>query len=165
MGLASGIECAPPARLKFSTDTGSEFYAAVLEVYHTGLALTAEQQAIAAHWAEGREQQAPRPANGSPSWASWRGPTASRRQRRPRPMPGGIAVMDAFIACWDAKDLSNLQRPVAHNQHNIDGTRLPYNVTPAHPDIYLCAFRAVGGGRRSPHCHVRRASLYGHHSY
>ena len=53
MGLASGIECAPPARLKFSTDTGSEFYAAVLEVYHTGLALTAEQQAIAAYRADG----------------------------------------------------------------------------------------------------------------
>jgi hypothetical protein len=41
--------------------------------------------------------------------------------------------MDAFIASWDAKYLSNLQRPVAYIQDNIDGTQLPYNATRSFP--------------------------------
>lgn len=45
----------------------------------------------------------------------------------------GIAVTDAFIACWDAKYLSNLQRPVTYIQDNIYGTWLPYIVTPPFP--------------------------------
>jgi hypothetical protein len=33
------------------------------------------------------------------------------------------------------------------------------------PAVYLWAFHAVWGSHRGPHCHGRRASLYGHHSY
>src|SRR4030095_4577203 len=45
----------------------------------------------------------------------------------------GIAVTDAFIACWHAKYLSNLQRPVTYIQDNIDSTWLPCIVTPSFP--------------------------------
>ena len=37
----------------FSTDVGSRFYAAALEVYKAGLGLTDEQKTIALYWADG----------------------------------------------------------------------------------------------------------------
>ena len=47
----------------------------------------------------------------------------------------GIAVHDAFIACWNAKYSYNLQRPVTYiNDHiDMDAAWLPYLVTPGFP--------------------------------
>jgi membrane-associated phospholipid phosphatase len=45
----------------------------------------------------------------------------------------GIAVADAFIACWYTKYRSNLQRPVTYIQGHIDGSWLPDLVTPPFP--------------------------------
>jgi hypothetical protein len=53
MVLASGAECAPPGHPDFSAGSGSEFYAAALEVYDTGLNLAAGQKTIAEYWADG----------------------------------------------------------------------------------------------------------------
>jgi membrane-associated phospholipid phosphatase len=136
MVLASGAECAPPGHPEFSTDTRSEFYAAALEVYQTGLTLTAEQQTIAQYWADGAG------ATGTPPghWIAIVGQIArddglSLVAAAEAYARVGIAVTDAFIACWDAKYLSNLQRPVTYIQDNIDidGTWLPHIVTPPFP--------------------------------
>jgi len=45
----------------------------------------------------------------------------------------GIAETDAFIECWNAKYVYNLQRPVTYIQENIDASWLPYLVTPNFP--------------------------------
>ena len=45
----------------------------------------------------------------------------------------GIAVHDAFIACWNAKYIFNLQRPVTYINSNIDATWTPYITTPNFP--------------------------------
>ena len=45
----------------------------------------------------------------------------------------GIAVHDAFIACWNAKYVYNLQRPVTYIMQNINPSWTPYIVTPAFP--------------------------------
>ena len=134
MVLASGTECAPPGHPEFSTDSGSAFYAAALEVYHTGLNLTAEQQTIANYWADGAG------ATGTPPghWIAIVGQIArndglSLTAAAEVYATVGIAVADAFIACWQAKYLTNLQRPVTYIQANIDGTWLPYIVTPSFP--------------------------------
>lgn len=45
----------------------------------------------------------------------------------------GIAVHDAFIACWTTKYLYNLQRPVTYINDTIDEDWSPYLVTPGFP--------------------------------
>src|SRR6266567_6030319 len=52
MVLSSGADCPPPVHPVFSTDSGSEFYSAGLEVYNTNLTLTADQKTIADFWAD-----------------------------------------------------------------------------------------------------------------
>ena len=123
MILASGAECTPPGHPEFSTDSRSEFYAAALEVYQTGLTLTAEQQTIAQYWADGAG------ATGTPPghWIAIVGQIArndglSLVAAAEAYARVGIAVTDAFIACWDAKYLSNLQHPVTYIQDNTRTT-------------------------------------------
>jgi hypothetical protein len=45
----------------------------------------------------------------------------------------GIAVHDAFIACWHAKYSTNLLRPVTYIRRYIDSVWLSYVATPAFP--------------------------------
>jgi hypothetical protein len=132
--LASGAECAPPAPPEFATDVGSAFYSAALEVYHTRLDLSPEQRTIAEYWADGAGVTGTPPGH----WIAIVGQiarhddlslaTAAEAYARV-----GIAVADAFIACWHAKYLYHLQRPVTFIQDHIDATWLPYLVTPPFP--------------------------------
>jgi membrane-associated phospholipid phosphatase len=134
MVLASGAECLPPGHPEFSTASESEFYAAALEVYQTALNVTAEQKTVAEYWADGAG------ATGTPPghWIAIVGQLArtdglSLAAATEAYARVGIAVTDAFIECWYTKYLSNLQRPVTYIQDNIDGTWLPYIVTPSFP--------------------------------
>jgi membrane-associated phospholipid phosphatase len=134
MVLASGAECAPPGHPEFSTDSGSAFYAAAFEVYHTGLTLTDEQRTIAQYWADGVG------ATGTSSghWMAIVGQIArndglSLAAAAEAYARLGITVADAFIAIWHAKYGYNLQRAVTYIQAHIDGSWLPYLVTPANP--------------------------------
>jgi membrane-associated phospholipid phosphatase len=134
MVLASGAECSPPGHPSFSTDSRSAFSAAALEVYQTGLTLTSEQQTIANYWADGAG------ATGTPPghWIAIVGQLA-RNDGLPLVAAAeayarvGIAVNDAFIACWQSKYFYNLQRPVTYIQDTIDGAWQPYLVTPPFP--------------------------------
>jgi hypothetical protein len=134
MVLTSGAECTPPGHPEFSADSGSAFYAAALEVYSTGLHLTAEQKTIANYWADWAG------ATGTPAghWIAIVGQIArhdglSLAAAAEAYARVGIAVADAFIACWYTKYLSNLQRPVTYIQDHIGGSWLPYIVTPPFP--------------------------------
>jgi PAP2 superfamily len=106
--------------------------------HHSGLTLTAEQQTIAQYWADGAG------ATGTPPghWIAIVGQIArnddlSLVAAAEAYARVGVAVTDAFIACWDAKYLSNLQRPVTYIQDNIqdniNAPWLPYIVTPPFP--------------------------------
>jgi hypothetical protein len=134
MVLSSGADCPPPGHPSYSTDAESEFYGVALEVYNTNLTLTAEQKTIADFWADNAG------ATGTPPghWIAIVGQFA-RNDRLSLMVAAesyarvGIAVTDAFIACWNAKYVYNLQRPVTYIQNNIDVTSLPYLVTPNFP--------------------------------
>jgi len=134
MVLTSGTECPAVAHPSFSTDSGSTFYAAASEVYNVGLGLTAEQKTIADYWADNPG------ATGTPPghWMAivsqiarndqlslWEAAEAFARV--------GIAVHDAFIACWNTKFATNLQRPVTYIRNNINATWSTYIVTPNFP--------------------------------
>jgi hypothetical protein len=121
----------PPA---FSTAPASDFYAAGLEVYHVGLGLTAEQKAIADYWSDGAG------ATGTPPghWIAIMSQIArhddlSLAEEAEAYARVGIAVHDAFIACWNTKYIYNLQRPVTYIDDHIDATWSPYLVTPGFP--------------------------------
>jgi hypothetical protein len=134
MALPTGDACPPPDHPLFSTDAASPFHAAAMEVYNVGQALTDEQKTIATYWADGAG------ATGTPSghWIA----IVSQLARDERLTLAeaaeayarvGIAVHDAFICCWHAKYVYNLQRPVTYIRNNIDATWLPFIGTPAFP--------------------------------
>jgi hypothetical protein len=134
MVLTSGRECPPHGSPTFSTDIASPFYAASLEVYNVGKSLTTEQKTIADYWSDGAGSTGTPPGH----WIA----IVSQIARNdglslPRAAEAyarvGIAVHDAFIACWNAKYLSNLQRPVTYINRNIDASWRPYIATPAFP--------------------------------
>jgi hypothetical protein len=133
MVLVSGKECFPPSHPMFSTDPTSNFYAAAFEVYKTGLELTDEQKMIADYWSDG-------PGTGTPS-GHWIAIISQIAQKDDLSLTlaaeayarVGIAVYDAFIACWKAKYIYNLQRPVTYINTNIDADWLPYLETPNFP--------------------------------
>ena len=134
MVLTSGGECPPPNHPAFSTNSASDFYAAALEVYNVGLGLTTEQKTIAGYWSDGPVTTGTPPGH----WIA----IVSQIARNDRLSLAaaaeayarvGIAVHDSFIACWNAKYIYNLQRPVTYINHNINATWRPYIVTPAFP--------------------------------
>lgn len=132
--LTSSDECAPPPPPAYATDPASEFYANALEVYHTNLNLTDEQQTIALYWADNAG------ATGTPSghWIAIVGQFArndslSLMAAAEGYARVGLAVADAFIGCWQTKYTDNLLRPVTYIQDVIDPTWLPLLVTPNFP--------------------------------
>jgi hypothetical protein len=137
MALTSGADCARPGPPQFSTDASSEFYAAAQEVHDIGVDLAPEQKTIADYWADGPG------ATGTPS-GHWIAIVAqfSRDSRLSLVASAeafarvGIAVHDAFIACWSTKYTFNLQRPVTFIRDHIDSAWSSYVTTPAFPSYH-----------------------------
>ena len=134
MVLSSGADCPPPGHPAFSTNHGSQFFAAAQQVYDIDKGLTDEQRTIATFWADNAG------ATGTPPghWIAIVGQVArndslSLMAAAEAYARVGIAVTDAFIECWNAKYIYNLQRPVTYIQNRIDATWLPYLVTPNFP--------------------------------
>jgi hypothetical protein len=134
MVLHSGSECPPTGHPTFSTEPGTDFYAAGLEVYTVSQSLTDEQKTIANYWADGPG------ATGTPAghWVAIasqfvRNDDLSLAAAAEAYARVGIAVHDAFIACWNAKYATNLQRPVTYIRANIDATWSPFIATPGFP--------------------------------
>lgn len=134
MVLTSGSECPPAVHPAFSTINGSDFHAAASEVYNVGLGLTTEQKTIADYWSDNVGVTGTPPGH----WIA----IVSQIARKDRLSLAaaaeayarvGIAVHDAFIACWNAKFVYNLQRPVTFIRQNINATWSSYIVTPAFP--------------------------------
>ena len=134
MILASGDECSAPGAPPFSTDVGSRFYAAALEVYRVGLGLTDEQKTIGLYWADGAG------ATGTPP-GHWIAIVSQISRNEDLSLPEaaeayarvGIAVHDAFIVSWRDKYVTDLQRPVTYINRNIDAGWQPLLVTPSFP--------------------------------
>jgi len=146
MVLASGAECGPVGHPPFSVETGSEFHAAAREVYDVGRTLTEEQRTVATFWADNAG------ATGTPAghWIAIVGQLARSRglnlvAAAEAYARVGIAVHDAFVECWHAKYLHNLQRPVTYIRNHIDPAWTPFLVTPAFP-TYTSGHSTQSGG-------------------
>jgi hypothetical protein len=135
MVLPSAEECAPPPPPAYSEEPTSGLYAQAFTVYQTGQSLTSEQQTIAHYWADNPG------ATGTPPghWIAIMGQLARHDELSLMVTAEGfarvgIAVTDAFIGCWHAKDEYVLLRPVTFIQQHIDPAWLPLIGTPNFPE-------------------------------
>jgi hypothetical protein len=133
--MPDGGSCPLPDPPAYSEDKTSEFYAQALEVYETKKALIPEQRAIARFWSDDPMLSPTPPGH----WVS------IALQILERDKVGleksvevlarlGIALADAFIACWRTKFEHDLLRPVTYIRRTIDPKWDPLMITPPFPE-------------------------------
>lgn len=127
--------CGLPAPPEYSEDPTSPFHAEAMEVYETVRSLTDEQKAIARFWSDDPMLSPTPPGH----WISIFLQIAERdRLSTPRLADGlarlGVAVADAFIACWRVKYEYDLLRPVTYIRRLIDPKWDPLLITPPFPE-------------------------------
>lgn len=133
-------ECYAGSPPDFSTNPTSDFYAEADEVYtvtgDAGAALTDDQFDIAWFWGDGPT------GTGTPP-GHWVALTAQILTDEDRDLEDaaeafarvGMAVHDAFVACWLTKYQENLVRPITYIQDNIDAAWDPLLPTPNFPEF------------------------------
>jgi len=137
MGLNGALSCDPGPPPEFSTNSGSAFFGEALEVYETVSTLSSAQREIALFWSDDPGQ------TGTPPGHSVSILTQLLRARDRSLADAaiayarlGVAVCDAFIACWRVKYRHNLLRPITYIQSVIDpsfGAAMPL-ITPPFPE-------------------------------
>lgn len=136
--------CLPPAPLEYSTDPASAFYQEGLEVYTVSQNLTQDQRDIALFWADGANTYTPPGHLLNIATQLIKEDQLSLGEASEVYVRMGLAVTDAFIACWKAKYTYSLMRPVTYIQKNIDAAWLPLITTPPFPE-YTSGHSSVSG--------------------
>jgi hypothetical protein len=135
LALPDGDACSPGPPPPYSEEIGSPFYAEADECYLAAGRLTPEQEAIARFWSDD-PGLTPSPSGHSISIlsqvAGMLGVSLARAAEAYAKV--GIAVADAFIACWNTKYRDNLLRPVTYIRGLIDPAWMPLLVTPPFPE-------------------------------
>jgi hypothetical protein len=127
----STIPGPPPT---FSTSVGSTFYNYAYDVYTQSISNTPAQVTIAQYWADGGGTITP-PGH---SIAMLRNimihENANLETATIQYAKMGMALTDAFIACWKTKFLYNCIRPIGYINDNIDPNWVPIVQTPPFPE-------------------------------
>ncbi|HET6745472.1 MAG TPA: vanadium-dependent haloperoxidase [Candidatus Limnocylindria bacterium] len=133
MALDTALTCNPGPPPPFSTQADSAFLAEALEVYETVNGLTSAQRDIALFWSDDPGLTATPPGHS----VSILGQVLRTQDRSLADAAVayarlGIAVCDAFIACWRVKYIHNLLRPISFIRSHIDPTwdALPLTTPP-----------------------------------
>ncbi len=122
----------PPA---FSTDPASAFYQEANEVYVTVNNLTAVQDVIARFWADDPGLSETPPGHSlSILMQVCRLENVDLAVAAEAFARVGIAVADAFIACWQSKYEYNLLRPITYIRDHVDASWSPLLNTPPFPE-------------------------------
>lgn len=134
MALDSALTCDPGPPPSFSTSPESAFYGEALEVYETVNGLTPEEREIARFWSDDPGATATPPGHSvSILTQVLRTQDRSLADAAAAYAQVGIAVCDAFIACWRTKYIHNLLRPISYIRSHIDeawGDPLPLTTPP-----------------------------------
>jgi hypothetical protein len=135
LAIQGGYACPPGDHPPFSENTSSAFYAEAIDVYETVGGLTGEQREIARFWSDD-PGTTPTPPGHSISIATQvlRREDASLATAAETYARVGMAVSDAFVACWNQKYVYNLLRPVTYLRRLVDPAWLPPLVTPPFPE-------------------------------
>lgn len=142
---AQQFKPAPPT--PFSADKNSQFYKEALEVYEMGKGLTSEQNEIAFFWdcnpfmmnVKGHVMFATKKISPGGHWmnithVACTMAKADFAQSSEAYTRVSIALIDAFISCWDEKYRSRLIRPETYINQYIDEDWVPVLQTPPFPE-------------------------------
>lgn len=133
-GITSLCEPGPP--LPYSEASDSPFFAEALEVYEQSLDLSEEEREIALFWADDAGLTATPPGHSvSILTQILEDERASLAQAVEAYARVGIAVGDAFIACWASKFRYNLLRPITYLQALVDPAWFSMLNTPPFPEF------------------------------
>lgn len=131
--LPSVQTCAAPPPVPYSEDPASPFFQEALAVYQADLDNNAETRLIAHFWADNPRQTGLPPGH-SVRIATQHVQDLDLGSAAEAYALVGIAVGDAFIACWYEKYVYNLLRPETYIQRFIDPTWRPLIATPPFPE-------------------------------
>jgi hypothetical protein len=133
--MPSGSACTLPPPPDYSEEPGSAFHEEAMEVYRAVTSLSPEERAIALFWADDPMLSPTPPGH-------WVSIALQCVERAGLPLEGraevlallGVALADAFIACWEAKYRYDLLRPVTYIRRVIDPAFEPVITTPPFPE-------------------------------
>jgi hypothetical protein len=133
--MPDGAACGLPPPPAYSEDPASDFYREALEVTDAVAGLSPEQAAIARFWS-GDPMLTPTPPG---HWIAIAlqvldAEEADLETRVEVLARLGIALADAFVACWHTKFEYDLLRPVTYIQRVIDPKWQPLLFTPPFPE-------------------------------
>lgn len=133
--LAPDANCNPGPPPPYSEEPFSAFDAEARECYETTTNLTPEQEGIALFWSDDPVATSTPPGH----WVSILTQVIEREDftldvAAEAYAKVGMAVADAFIACWHTKYRYDLLRPVTYIQRVIDPLWVPFRVTPPFPE-------------------------------
>lgn len=131
--IPSPDTCAPAPPTEFSEEPGSPFFQEAQAVYDAWVNLTPEQRVIANFWADNPRQTGTPPGHSvSATLQLVEGRNLAEAVEAYALV--GVAVGDAFIACWWTKYHYNLVRPETYIRHHIDAGWTPLISTPPFPE-------------------------------
>jgi len=137
----------PPAPVRFSTDTTSDFYKMAVDVMETGNKLDATQKWIANFWdcnsfklhVQGHAMYATKAMTPCGHWMEIVG-TVSKNNNADfyktcyAYTGASIGIFDAFICCWYTKFKFDVIRPETYINRYISQSWMPYLQTPPFPE-------------------------------
>ena len=133
--LVDGQECAPPPPPAYDETPGSPFDLEMREVYDTAGALTQVQKDIALFWADGPGVTGTPPGHSISILSQvLKAQNASLALAAESYAKVGMAVADAFIACWNTKFQYSYLRPITAIRSLVDSTWLSFIPTPNFPE-------------------------------
>jgi hypothetical protein len=133
--LTDGAGCPPGDHPPYSENPTSAFYAEALEVFNAVENRTPEQETIARFWSDDPGTTSTPPGHSvSITTQVVRAEGSSLATAAEAYAKVGMAVADAFIACWRQKYVYNLLRPVTYLRRLVDPNWLPILVTPPFPE-------------------------------
>lgn len=134
----------PPPPIPYSTTRNSPFYKEAMEVYNTSKHLNQERNAIALYWADGGGTITPPGHTVNIATQMIRTNNIDLEDAAMIYAKMGMAVADAFIACWKGKYAFNVMRPITYIRENIDPTWNSLIATPPFP-TYCSGHATVSG--------------------
>lgn len=133
--MPDGAACALPAPTAYSEDPSSAFFAEAMEVYDTTRALTDEQKVIARFWSDDPMLSPTPPGHWIAIAMDCLETDGADAERRAEVLAlVGMAVADAFIACWQSKYEYDTLRPITYIKAHIDKAWEPLLNTPPFPE-------------------------------
>jgi hypothetical protein len=124
----------PTAPTPFSYNASSDFFKQAKAVYDAKAALTADQKAIATFWADGGGTITPPGHYMNIATIVIKKDKIKLDKVAETYAKVGMALSDAFVACWRCKYRFNLMRPVTYIKETIDPAWTPLIATPPFPE-------------------------------